>query len=104
MTVEQCDREAVAAVVLFDGPRERILAGLSDDRPPVQAFALHRLAERAAIVAYLRSQAEMWGRLTAKSEARGDEEVSHSQALIAASYRDHALAIGRGDHVGKAGV
>lgn len=94
----QADREAAAALVLFEGPRQRILAGLSDDGPAVQAFARHRIAEQERVVKWLRARAAMWNRLAVKSEARGDGEVSRSQAGIAASYEDHAASIERGDH------
>lgn len=58
------------------------------------------LDERAAVVAWLRSQAAKWERLSRASDARGPEyaEIAHSQAEIAASYSDHADAIERGDH------
>jgi len=58
--------------------------------------------ERGKIVAWLRSQAKTWERLSRKSEARGPEyaDIAHSQALLSASYSDHADAIERGDHLG----
>lgn len=57
--------------------------------------------ERARVVAWLRSQAAFWERLSRRSAARGSEyrNISDCQAVIAASYCDHANSIERGDHL-----
>lgn len=63
--------------------------------------AIARAEERAAIVAWLRSQGATWERLSRRSDARGSEyaDIAHSQAGIAASYQDHADAIEQGRHL-----
>lgn len=57
--------------------------------------------ERAAIVAWLRSRGAFWNRLALRSEGRGPgyAATAHSQALLAASYTDHADAIESGAHL-----
>ncbi len=52
--VEQIDREAAAIVSVLAEIREFIRAGKCDNGGLVQAFAGHRIAERRAIVEFLR--------------------------------------------------
>lgn len=56
--VEQCDREAAAELESEFGENlyQMIVEGCIDGTDSVQAFARHRLSERAEIVAWLRSR------------------------------------------------
>lgn len=65
--VTQADRDAAAAIVYMEnksglnwasaeGMRDHVAEGKWDWHPVVQAFARHRMEERAKIVAWLRDQ------------------------------------------------
>jgi len=60
-----------------------------------------RLEERKAIVKWMRGREAFWYRMARKSEARGPEyaDIARSQALMAASYSDHAESIESGEHL-----
>lgn len=86
--VIQADREAAAEYVFtmnYDKPEGRDRwEELGEGLPIVQAFASHRMTERAAIVAWLRRQEVYYSEI---------DEGYHANAVS-----DAADAIERGDH------
>ena len=104
--VTDADREAYLAFnTLPEFDQADVRAGRWDNTTGMQVLARHaaqaRLEERASIVKWLQSQAKVWERMSRKSDARGPEYkgITHTQAVIAASYSDHADAIKGGLHI-----
>jgi hypothetical protein len=65
------------------------------------AEEIARGQERAAIVAWLRSQARKWEDMAIKAEKQfgSDSRTTQATVSIAASYSDHARAIASGEHL-----
>lgn len=87
--IEKIDREAAATFLrrnYGEVAAQFCLHGKEDMSDLVQAFARHRLAERAAVVAKLR---EVAGPLPPKSPTHGEVWVLHRAADVIDQGRHH---------------
>lgn len=99
--ITQADRDAAASGYFAwcsGNPviPDRMKAGNADDHSMVQAFARHRMEERAAIVAWLHKQAAL--ALAHDMELfKGFDQAKLEFAVTVTE--DHAAAIEAGDHL-----
>jgi hypothetical protein len=82
--VEQSDRDAAAPWVIVPANERKIRAGEMDWNPIVQAFARHRLASQAQIVADMAARIEGMKMTDIATRAGGSEFNDGLDAALAA--------------------